>query len=394
MNTFIELGIDNKLVEGLKKEGITEPTFIQSKAIPPALANRDVIGQSETGSGKTLAYLLPLFKKIDSSKREMQAIILAPTHELVMQIDKEIKLLSQNSDIPVRSTSIIGDANINRQIDKLKEKPHIIVGSIGRILQLIKLKKISAHTVKTIVIDEADILLDFNNITGVKDIIKTTLKERQLMAFSASIGDKALNIAKDLMKEPEVIKIEEKIIVNPNITHLYIQSEQRDKFTTLRKIIAATAPEKAIIFVNKSDEIEIITSKLKYHNFKAYGIFGNAVRLERQKALEGFRSGKYNLLVASDLAARGLDITDISHIYNLDLPEDPREYLHRVGRTSRAGKSGTAISIVNERELSLIKGIEKSFKIAVAEKDIYEGKLVDPGLNKKQNKPDNHLKNK
>lgn len=383
INSFNTLGINDALIEGLKKEDITEPTPIQINAIPPALNNRDIIGQSQTGSGKTLAYLLPIFQKVDSSKREMQAIILAPTHELVMQIDKEIKLLAQNSGIPITSTTIIGEVNINRQIEKLREKPHIIVGSIGRIFQLIKLKKISAHTVKTIVIDEADILLDPNNVNGVKDIIKTTLKERQLIAYSATINEKTLNIAKDLMKEAEVVKIEDKLQVNTNITHMYFSCEQRDKIAVLRKLIASINPERAIVFLNRSDEIEIVTSKLKYHNFKVYGIFGNSPKEERQRALEGFRSGKYQLLIASDLAARGLDITDVTHIFNLDLPEDSKEYLHRVGRTSRAGKAGTAISIVNEREEALIGAFEKDFKIQIPKKEIHEGKIVNPQINKK-----------
>jgi superfamily II DNA/RNA helicase len=196
--------------------------IIQVKAIPLALENKDIIGQSETGSGKTLAYLLPIFQKIDSDKKEIQAIILAPTHELVMQIDKQIKLLSQNSEVPITSATMIGEVNIKRQIEKLKEKPHIIIGSTGRVLQLIKMKKLRAHTVKTIVIDEGDRLLDQNNLTGVKDVIKTTMRDRQLMVFSATINEKTLSIAKSLMKETEIIKIEEKKQVNPDITHYYL----------------------------------------------------------------------------------------------------------------------------------------------------------------------------
>lgn len=377
IHSFDQLGIKENIIQGLGKADITLPTPIQTEAIPFALNNKDIIGQAQTGSGKTLAYLLPLFQKIDITKRENQAIILAPTHELVMQIEKEIKLLASNSSLPVTSTTIIGEVNITRQIDRLKEKPHIIVGSIGRIYELIKLKKISAHTVKTIVVDEGDILLDFNNFNGVKDIIKTTLKERQLLVYSATINDKTLNTAKDLMKDPIVIKIEEKSTVNTDITHIYILSEQRDKIEVLRKLIASINPDRALIFLNKSAEIQRTTAKLKYHHQPAYGIYGRAPKEERQKALEGFRSGKYKLLVASDLAARGLDITDVTHIFNLDLPEDSKEYLHRVGRTSRAGKSGTAISIVTEREEAFIKEFSKNFKIDIIKKEIFEGKIKD-----------------
>lgn len=386
MISFDKLGINSNLIEGLHKEGIETPTTIQEKAIPLSLENKDIIGQSETGSGKTLAYLLPIFQKIDSSKREMQAIILAPTHELVMQIDKQIKSLSSNSGIPVTSTPIIGEANIKRQIEKLKEKPHIIVGSSGRILKLIRDRKISAHTIKTIVIDEGDKLLDEKNLGTVKDVIKTTMRDRQLMLFSATINERTLDISKSLMKDPEVIKIESNELVNPNINHIYLLSEQRNKIEVLRKLIAAIKPERAIIFINRSEEIDITTSKLKYHNLKVDAIYGSAVKEDRQRALEGFRSGKIQLLVASDLAARGLDIKDVTHIFNLDLPEDPKEYLHRVGRTGRAGKEGTAISIVSERELSFIDKYKKTFNIEIEAKDVYKGAIVNLGSSKSSNK--------
>lgn len=375
--SFIELELRSALVEALKKESIVEPTEVQAKAIPLILENKDVIAQSQTGSGKTLAYLLPLFEKIDQDKRENQVIILAPTHELVMQIDKQIKLLSQNSGMTVNSAPIIGEANINNQIEKLKQKPHIIVGSAGRVLELIKKKKIGAHTVKSIVIDEGDRLLDQNNITIVKDIIKTTLKDRQLMLFSATVNDKALKIAEELMKTPEILKIEEENLINPNIKHIYFQCEQRSKVEMLRKLVASIKPKSALIFINKSDEVEILTSKLRYHNINAYSLLGNASKEDRKNALEGFRLGKIQLLIASDIAARGLDIKGVTHVFNLDLPEDPQQYLHRSGRTGRAGKSGTAISIVTEKELTFIKRYERDFNIKIEAKEIYGGVIID-----------------
>jgi superfamily II DNA/RNA helicase len=374
--SFDKLGLNLELVEGLKKRSITEPTEIQEKVIPVALENKDIIGESQTGSGKTLAYLLPLFMKIDSSKREMQAIILAPTHELVMQIEKEIKLLSETSGVPVTSTPIIGDVNIKRQVEKLKEKPHIIVGSALRIHELIKMKKIAAHTVKTIVIDEGDRLLDFENVSGVKDVIKTTMRDRQLMVFSATIGTQTLTEAKALMKEAEVIKVEETTTVNPNIEHLYIVTEQRDKLEYLRKLIAAENPKKAIVFINKSDDTQITTLKLQHHNLKAFGIYGKATKEERKKAMDDFKGGKLQILVASDIAARGLDIKDVTHIFNLDMPEHSKDYLHRVGRTGRAENYGSAISIVTEKEVSSIKRYEKDFGIKIEQIDVYKGNIV------------------
>lgn len=379
---FIELGLLEALAEGLKKQGIENPTDIQLKAIPPALENKDIIGQSQTGSGKTLAYLLPIFQKVDSSKREMQAIVLAPTHELVMQIDKQIKTLADNSGIPVTSLPVIGQVNIERQIEKLREKPHIIVGSAGRILELIKRKKISAHTVKTIVIDEGDRMLDINNAGNVKDIIKTTMRDRQLMLFSATINDRTMSLSKELMKEVVVLKSDAQQKLNQQVEHFYFLTEQRDKIEVLRKLVASIKPQRAIVFINKSDEIDILTSKLKFHKLNAESIYGAAEKEDRKKALEGFRTGKVQLLVASDLAARGLDIQDVTHIFNMDLPEDPKEYLHRAGRTGRMEKEGTVFSIVTEKEIAQIKKYENTFGVSILPKEIYTGEIMDPGQKK------------
>lgn len=375
--SFNKLLLDSPLLEGLKKEGITTPTDIQMRAIPKALKGNDLVAESETGSGKTLAYLLPILKNLDINKKEMQSIILAPTHELAMQINNEIKSLSKNSNVNITSTTIIGSVNIKRQIENLKSKPHVIVGSAGRILELIKKKKIKAHTVKTIVMDEGDKLLDKNNASQVKEVIKTTMRDTQLMLFSASISDRTLSIAKDLMKDPVVIKVKEKTLVNPNINHMYFVAEQREKIEVLRKLVASINPERAIVFINKSEEIELTTLKLQYHHIKAYGIYGAASKEERKKALDDFRRGKLQLLIASDIAARGLDIKDVTHVFNLDLPKESKEYLHRVGRTGRCNNLGTAISIVTEKEASKIRKYQREFDIKIDAKKIYGGKIID-----------------
>ncbi len=378
INTFDKLGLDPRLVEGLKKQGIEEPTGIQADSIQLALENKDIIGQSPTGSGKTLAFLLPIFQRIDTGKREMQAIILAPTHELVMQIEKEIRLLSEGSGIAVTSAAIIGEVNITRQIEKLREKPNIIVGSAGRVLELIKRRKINSQTVKTIVIDEGDRLLDEHNLGTVKDVIKTTLRDRQLMLFSATITEKTLNTARELMKDPQVVRIEDEGEMSSSIEHIYMVAEQRDKIEILRKLVASINPERAIIFVNNKEELQRATAKLQYHHLSAYDISGSASKEERKKALEGFRKGDIKLLVASDLAARGLDIKGVTHIFNLDLPGDPKGYLHRAGRTGRMGEPGTSIFIVTEKEVPFVRRCERDFKIKIAEKIIARGEILDP----------------
>ena len=379
--SFETLNLNPSLIEGLAKQNITTPTTIQAEAIPVILSRQDVIAQSHTGSGKTLAFVTPLFQLIDSSKREMQVLILAPTHELVMQIDAQIKLLAANSGEPVTSTTIIGGANIEKQIKKLKEKPHFIVGSAGRILELIKKKKITAHTIKTIVLDEADSLLDNTNTKTIQDIIKTTLRDRQLCLFSASISDNTLELAKSLMKEPVVLKTAETVEMNPNIEHFYLKGDRRDKFELLRKLIVAEEPQRALIFVNQNDSMQEIAEKLNYHQKETFMMRGNIKKEERKRALDAFRSGKIKLLISSDLTARGLDIPEVTHIIHLDCPSNPNEYLHRAGRTARGNDSGKSICIVTDKDLSTLKKYQKKFKIQFEEMKVSHGKFISAASN-------------
>lgn len=374
---FNELGINQKIADGLKKEGIEYAMEIQRKTIPSALSGKDIVGESETGSGKTLAYIAPIFQNINLESKDVQAYILVPTHELALQVHNVIKTLAVNSDIPVRSAAIIGSANIKRQIETLrKEKPHIVVGSTGRILQLIRMKKLKSHAIKTIVVDEADKLLDKNNINDVKAIIKTTLRDRQLMFFSATIDDRTLDIARDLMKDHKFIKTEQKSSMNENIKHMCFMCEKRDKILILRKLVHILNPKRAIVFVNKPDEIETLTEKLKYHKLNAEAIYGTADKETRKKALDDFKLGKINLLVASDIAARGLDVEDVDYIFNYDIPEDTDSYLHRSGRTARAGKEGTSICIITNREEKFLKKYEKAFNIKIDLMHMYKGKIM------------------
>ena len=376
--SFNELNINNSIVVGLEKQNITIPTGIQETAIPFALENKDIIAEAHTGTGKTLAFLIPIFEKINVEKREMQAIILAPTHELVVQIESQIKLLSTNSGINVTSLSIMGESNIEKQIKKLKEvKPHIIVGSPGRILDLIKKKKITAHTIKTIVLDEADNLLSKNKPVIIKDIIKSTMKDRQLMFFSASINKETLNLAKTLVKDVEIIKIENKSEINPKIEHICILGSLRDRFENLRKLLAAEQPQRAIVFVNNNTDLRQINEKLQYHKVKSTAIYGNASKEERQRALDAFRRGKCNVLVSSDLSARGLDIPEVSHIISLDFPVNPDEYLHRAGRTARGDNSGVSVCLITNKDIEILQSYEKAFDIEFTVKKLYGGKLMD-----------------
>ena len=376
-DNFKQLNIEENIINALKLQGIKEPTAIQSKAIPVCLENKDVVAESETGSGKTLAYVLPVFKKIDASKRENQVIILTPTHELAVQVHKVIDKLSKDSNMGITSMTIIGNVNIKRQVEKLKEKPHIIIGSSGRILELIKMKKIAAHTVKTIIIDECDKLLDENNEKMTKAVIKTTLRERQVLCFSATVTDEVLKFSKENMKEPVVLKEEQKPIANKNIEHMYFVCERRDKILMIRKLIASLKPKKAIVFINNSNGINVIADKLRYHGIKAEGISGENFKAERKKSMDAFIQGKSNVLVSSDLTSRGLDIRGVTHIINLDIPENEMDYIHRAGRCGRGQNRGVCASIITENEKPMITKIKNKFSIDIDLKELYFGNVVN-----------------
>lgn len=378
MNKSYDINLDFNLSKALQKQGIKSLNKIQSLVFDDIKDHKDLIVQAQTGSGKTLAYLLPLFQKIDTSKRETQVLILAPTHELSMQIVNQVKLLSENSGINVTTLPLIGEVNIQKQIKNIKSiKPHIVVGTTGRILDLIQQRKLKVHTVKTIVLDEVDSLIGGKSLKSVKDVIKCTLKDRQLLAFSASADDKCVEILKDLMKDPKIVKTENKVSVNKNINHMYLLGDKRDKFKLLRKSLAAVNPKKAIVFVNDEESIEVINNKLNFHNRNSVCIYGRMTKEDRKNALDKFKSGKANVLVSSDLSARGIDIKDVTHVFNLDFPVSSNEYIHRVGRTARGTNQGDAISIITPKELASVRILSKEFNIKISHKDLYEGKLID-----------------
>ena len=372
--SFENLKINEKIISGLNAMGIKEPTEIQEKIIPLALEKTNLIGQSETGTGKTLAYLLPIIENIDINKKEMQCIILAPTHELAIQINNTINEVKKASGLEITSTPLIGSANIKRQIDNLKAKPHILVGSAGRILELIRKKKVSAHTIKTIVIDEVDKLLDKNNLPTVKDIIKVTPKQTQIMMFSATLNGKTLDIAKTLAEDINVVSVKNNK-VNENINHNYIKTDSRKKVETLRKLLNALKSPKVLVFNNDSYTTNTAVEYLSFNNVKVAAIGGNGKMEDRKRALENFRKGKINVLIASDIAARGLDIKGVTHVVNFDIPEDSKDYLHRAGRVGRAGESGEVFSLVDDKEENIIKIHENSFKISITERILYRGTI-------------------
>lgn len=384
MKEFKDLGLREDLIRALEKQGITKATKIQEEAIPKAMEGLNIVAQSETGTGKTLAYLLPIIQKIDAKKKETQAVILAPTHELVSQINSAIYDLSKELDNEVTSVTIVGSGNIKRQMESLKKKPQIIVGSSGRILELITKKKISAHTVKILVMDEGDKLLHFKNIEEVNAIRKSMMRDTQKLLFSATLTDDTISVVDKVMEEYEVIKVTDGNEVNEDIEHGYFFVQSRDKDEMLRKIIHASKAERILVFINRNYDLTVTLEKLRYQKIKIDSLHGENNKERRKKALDDFRNGKIQVLMASDVAARGLDIKGLTHIINLDIPEDPKNYLHRVGRVGRAGAKGVAYSIVDKTEERIIKRYEEAFNITIPQRFAYEGEIIDKDQKKER----------
>ena len=364
MAAFSDLGIAPALESALAADGITEPTAIQVEAIPALLAGKNAYLSSETGTGKTLAYLLPLFAQIDPGQRTLQVIIVVPTHELAMQIFAVGRDLAQQAGLHIRVQALIGGVSTKRQLEKLKSKPHIIVGTPGRISELIKIRKIKPHTVKSIIVDEVDRLLVGESLTEIRGIIKATLRERRLVFVSAT--QRAETSQEAAVLAPDLVQIRAGADqVNAAIEHFYIECEERDKPEVLRKLLRALRPERAIVFMHRNANAEVLAAKLAYHQIAVVDLHGAHDNARRKKAIDDFRQADAKVLIASDIAARGLDIRGVSHVFNFDIPTQSKDYLHRVGRTSRAGSAGCAVSLMTAQELRLVKRYRSELDIAL-----------------------------
>lgn len=359
--------------------GFKAPSLVQERTIPLVLEGRDLIVESPTGTGKTLAYLMPLLHRLEEEKKGTQVVILAPSHELVMQIHRTIETWTKGSKII--SAAFIGNANINRQLDALKKHPHIVVGTTGRITELITIKKLKMHQVKTIVVDEFDVMIAQEHLESLESIIKTTLRDRQLLFFSATLSDTTEDIGKRLMKEPQLISIKKEEYAPPKTEHLYIMCEEREKIDILRKLVRSSERIKALAFINDLNRISELSDRLEYKGLQLGMLAGEVSKLQRQEAINGFRRGKFQLLMATDIAARGLDIEGLSHVINIDLPRDSKQYIHRSGRTGRMGAEGKVISIVTNREVDILKRMTGKLGLSLQEKELYMGELVDKKVN-------------
>ena len=363
----------------LSDNKIVDMTEIQRQTYKHIMDNRDIIACSSTGTGKTLAYLIPIINRLKSDTHNIQAVVLVPTAELAIQVNNTLKDIFAHMDNTFSSVALIGDVNILRQIDSIKSnKPAIIIGTPNRIHQLISNKKIKVHEVKTLVLDEADKLFDKTFIHDVEAIRKSLMKFTQVLLFSASVDKKTRT--NTLCFKPIFIDINSNSgntsQIPSTIKHISVISDRRERIETLRKIIKAVKPEKAIIFVNSKYDLEESLQKLEYHHYNVASIAGNKDNSTKKAAIDNFRSGKIQLLIATDIAARGLQIDNIDTVINVNLPEDNKEYIHRCGRCGRNGNTGTCISIITDNELNKIKSYQKAFHINIVNKRLYQGKLV------------------
>lgn len=364
--------------EYLSNNKIVDMTEIQRQTYKHIMSGRDVCACSGTGTGKTLAYLIPIINRHKADTSNIQAMILVPTKELAIQVNNTLKDIFSCMNSTFSSAALIGDVNISRQIDSIKAKPAIVVGTPNRIIQLINNKKLKVHEVKTLVLDEADRLLDKTFIDDVTSIRKSLMKFTQILLFSASIDKKTRT--NTLTFKPIFIDINNntgnKFQIPSTIKHISIISDRRERIETLRKIIKAVKPEKAIIFVNSKYDLDESLQKLEYHHYNVASIAGNKDNTAKKAALDNFKSGKVQLLIATDIAARGLQIDNIDTVINVNLPEENKEYIHRAGRCGRNGNTGTCISIITDNEVNKIKSYQKAFHINIVSKRLYQGKLV------------------
>ena len=362
MTTFTSLDVPESLATALEKRGITAPTEIQAAFVPAACAGENLIGAAPTGTGKTLAYLLPLLARLDLATRTVQALVLAPTHELAMQIATVARELAQAAGRAIGVQALIGGANIKRQIEALKKKPTVIVGSAPRIAELHRLGKLKLAGVKILVLDEFDRLLGKQQLDEVRAVVRLLPHERQALLLSATAGTAAVHMAESLFA-PRLIRAEETKAVYQNYYHIV---SFRDKIKAVQKLARRLPIRRGLVFVGRSFDAAHALEKLRYEGIKVVALLGQERRDHRRAALDAIRAGRAELLISTDLAARGLDIEDVDYVIHLDIPEDVRTYRHRAGRTARAGKAGAVISLVDEKELSKLKALAARMEIELA----------------------------
>ena len=359
MTTFQELGLSAQVMRSIASMGFEEMTPIQELAIPVALEGRDVIGQAQTGTGKTTAFGVPMVEKIELNEH-IQGLVVTPTRELAVQVAAELNKIGQFKG--VRSLPIYGGEDINRQIRALKSRPKIIVGTPGRLMDHMRRRTIRMPYVRFVVLDEADEMLNMGFIEDIETILSEVPSQRQTMLFSATMPKQIQELARQFMQSPEYITVKSKGATVSSTMQYYHEVHERQKFDLLCRLLDIQTPDAAIVFGRTKRRVDELYEALHKRGYSAEGIHGDLTQSRRDSVMRNFRGGTTIILVATDVAARGLDISGITHIYNFDIPQDAESYIHRIGRTGRLGKPGQATTFVTPRELGHLRMIEQIIK--------------------------------
>lgn len=363
---FEDLELCQEVKRALKKEGYIEATPIQAQSIPVILQGRDIIGQSKTGTGKTASYGLPMIERIDPQDKTVQAIVLCPTRELAVQVSDEMKKFTQFKE-KVKNVVIYGGQSIERQIMALKKKPQIVIGTPGRIMDHMRRKTLKLGNVKMVVLDEADEMLNMGFEEDIETILKDVPNQRQTVLFSATMNKRIMQIAKKYLVKPVNVKISADELTVNNIEQITITMKQAMKDETLMRLIQVYNPKKGIVFCNTKKKVDELVDHLKENGYKTEALHGDIKQIQRDRIMKKMRNGEFQILVATDVVARGIDIQDVELVINYDIPQEEEYYVHRIGRTGRNGNAGKAITFVVGKERNKILSIKKYSKAKMKE---------------------------
>lgn len=355
---FNDLYISNEILLAIKDMGFEEPTPIQAQSIPHMLTGKDLVGQAQTGTGKTAAFGIATLEKIDQGNRALQAVILCPTRELAIQVSEELKMLSKYQKA-VRILPVYGGQPIDRQIKVLKKGVQVVIGTPGRIMDHMKRRTLKMDSVRIIILDEADEMLDMGFRDDIEHIVETMPQQRQTILFSATMSKAILNLAKKYQNDPQMVKLVHKEMTVPNVEQYYYEVKQHAKSEVLCRLMDLHNFNLSLVFCNTKKRVDELVEDLKTKGYLAEGLHGDMQQNQRDRVMSRFRSGDIEVLVATDVAARGIDVGATDAVFNFDMPADVEYYVHRIGRTARAGKAGYAFTFVTGREVRRIKGIQK-----------------------------------
>ncbi|MBB5173718.1 DEAD/DEAH box helicase [Texcoconibacillus texcoconensis] len=360
MTTFFEFGLTHDVTKALSNMGFEEATPIQEQTIKVSLERKDLIGQAQTGTGKTAAFGVPLVEHVDTESGDIQGLVLAPTRELAVQVAEELNRIGEFKG--VQALPVYGGQDIQQQIKALKRKPQIVVATPGRFMDHMRRKTIRLHSINMVVLDEADEMLNMGFVEDIELILGEIPDQRQTLLFSATMPKKIQHLAQKFMNDPQTIAIKPKELAINNIEQEYIEVQEKKKFDVLNRLIDIHSPELAIVFGRTKRRVDELAEGLNRRGYSAEGTHGDLTQAKRDAVLRKFKNKTIDVLVATDVAARGLDISGVTHVFNFDIPQDPESYVHRIGRTGRAGKTGMAITFVTPREITHLKTIEEVTK--------------------------------